>query len=117
MVRQWQDMIYQGHRSCSDLSDPLSEVRAGGDREVYPDFVAIAGGYRIRAERVTGPAQLEAAFIRMLADSGEPYLLDVIVEKEANVYPMIPAGATYRDIIMGDEDLKGLSEESQGSNV
>jgi acetolactate synthase-1/2/3 large subunit len=117
MVRQWQDMIYQGHRSCSDLSDPLSEVRAGGEREVYPDFVAIAGGYRIRAERVTGPEQLEAAFSRMLADPGEPYLLDVIVEKEANVYPMIPAGASYRDIIMGDEDLEGLSEESQGSNV
>jgi hypothetical protein len=34
-----------------------------------------------------------------------------------DVYPMIPAGATYRDIIMGDEDLEGLSKETQGSNV
>jgi acetolactate synthase-1/2/3 large subunit len=39
------------------------------------------------------------------------------VDKEANVYPMIPAGATYRDIIMDDEDLEGLSRDSQGSNV
>ena len=53
----------------------------------------------------------------MLADPAEPYLLDVIVDKEANVYPMIPAGATYRDIIMGDEDLDGLARDSQGSNV
>jgi len=35
----------------------------------------------------------------MLADPAEPYLLDVIVEAEENVYPMIPAGGSYRDII------------------
>jgi len=78
MVRQWQDMIYDGHRSCTGL---------------------------------------KAAFERLLANPDEPYLLDVIVEKEANVYPMIPAGATYRDIIMGDEDLIGTSKERQGSNI
>jgi acetolactate synthase-1/2/3 large subunit len=117
MVRQWQDMIYDGHRSNSDLSDPISEVKTDGERGVYPDFLAIAQGYRVRAERISAPEDLEAAFARMLADPDEPYLLDVIVEKEANVYPMIPAGATYRDIIMGDEDLEGLSKETQGSNV
>ena len=54
---------------------------------------------------------------RLLADPDEPYLLDVIVEPEANVYPMIPAGASYRDIIMSDDDLQDVSGESQGSNV
>ena len=117
MVRQWQDMIYDGHRSNSDLSDPISEVKARDVQDVYPDFLAIAQGYRVRAERVAAPEDLEAAFARMLADPDEPYLLDVIVEKEANVYPMIPAGATYRDILMSDEDLEGLSEETQGSNI
>ncbi len=117
MVRQWQDMIYDGHRSNSDLSDPISEVKARDVQDVYPDFPAIAQGYRVRAERVAAPEDLEAAFARMLADPDEPYLLDVIVEKEANVYPMIPAGATYRDIIMSDEDLEGLSKETQGSNI
>jgi len=117
MVRQWQDMIYDGHRSGSDLSDPMAEVKPSGEQGVYPDFLAIAQGYRVKAERVSSPAELEAAFTRMLADPDEPYLLDVIVEKEANVYPMIPAGATYRDIIMSDEDLKAISSESQGSNV
>jgi acetolactate synthase-1/2/3 large subunit len=52
----------------------------------------------------------------MLADPNEPYLLDVVVDFEANVYPMIPAGATYRDIIMGDADLT-RDKDAQGSNV
>jgi acetolactate synthase-1/2/3 large subunit len=117
MVRQWQDMIYDGHRSNSDLSDPISEVKVRDVQDVYPDFLAIAQGYRVRAERVAAPEDLEAAFARMLADPDEPYLLDVIVEKEANVYPMIPAGATYRDIIMSDEDLEDLLKETQGSNI
>jgi acetolactate synthase-1/2/3 large subunit len=117
MVRQWQDMIYDGHRSCSDLSDPLSEVKGEGEQGIYPDFLTIARGYRVKGERVTNPEDLRAAFERLLANPDEPYLLDVIVDKEANVYPMIPAGATYREIIMGDEDLAASSKETQGSNV
>ena len=117
MVRQWQDMIYDGHRSNSDLSDPISEVKGVAEEGVYPDFLAIAQGYRIRAERVSKFEDLESAFSRMLADPDEPYLLDVLVDKEANVYPMIPAGASYRDIIMGDQDLERSAKESQGSNV
>jgi acetolactate synthase-1/2/3 large subunit len=117
MVRQWQDMIYDGHRSCSDLSDPMSEVKAEGEQGVYPDFLTIAAGYRVKAERVSHPDELESAFERLLADPDEPYLLDVIVEQEANVYPMIPAGASYRDIIMGDEDLQDVLKESQGPNL
>jgi len=117
MVRQWQDMIYDGHRSCTDLSDPFSEVKGEVDHCVYPDFLSIAKGYRVEAERISNPESLKAAFGRMLADPNEPYLLDVIVEKEANVYPMIPAGATYKDIIMGDHDLDGISRNIQGSNI
>jgi acetolactate synthase-1/2/3 large subunit len=105
MVRQWQDMIYGGHRSNSDLSDPMSAVKGVEEKGVYPDFLAIAQGYRIKAERVSGFEDLELAFSRLLADPDEPSLLDLIVEKEENVYPMIPAGATYREIIMSDEDL------------
>jgi acetolactate synthase-1/2/3 large subunit len=117
MVRQWQDMIYNGHRSCSDLSDPMSEVKSVGETGIYPDFLAISQGYRVLAERVTEPDELRAAFERLLADPDEPYLLDIIVDKEANVYPMIPAGASYRDVIMCDEDLEGSDGQSQGSNV
>ncbi len=101
MVRQWQDMIYGGHRAESALGDPMAVKRAGDD--IYPDFVTIAAGYRVRAERVTAPGELEAAYTRLLADPDEPFLLDVVVEREQNVYPMIPAGGTYRDIILGPD--------------
>lgn len=102
MVRQWQDMIYGGHRAESSLGDPMAVKRAGDD-DIYPDFVTIAAGYRIAAERVRDPAALHDALTRMLADPHEPYLLDVIVEREQNVYPMIPAGGSYKDIILDDK--------------
>ena len=99
MVRQCQDMIYDGHRAESGMADPMA-VKAADEVDVYPDFPTIAAGYRVKAERVTRSEDLAAAYARMLADPAEPYLLDVIVEAEENVYPMIPAGGSYRDIIM-----------------
>jgi len=100
MVRQWQDMIYAGHRSGSAMADPSTAVKRNGEVDIYPDFVTIAAGYRVCAERVTQKAELKAAFARMMADPDEPFLLDVIVEREENVFPMIPAGGSYLDIIM-----------------
>ena len=117
MVRQWQDMIYEGNRACSDLSDPLMQVKPENEADIYPDFLAIASGYRVRAERVTEMDELAAAYERMLADPNEPWLLDVIVNADENVYPMIPAGASYRDIIMGDEELDAADKDNQGSNI
>ena len=102
MVRQWQDMIYDGNRVSSSLGDPSAVKR--NDDDIYPDFVTIAKGYRIAAERVTRLGELEAAYARMLADPDEPYLLDVIVAREENVYPMIPAGGSYKDIIFAPEE-------------
>lgn len=99
MVRQWQDMIYAGRRAGSALGDPMA-VKPAGEPDIYPDFVAIAAGYRVAAERVQSLGDLEGAYARMLADPSQPYLLDVIVDPEQNVYPMIPAGGTYRDIIL-----------------
>lgn len=99
MVRQWQDMIYAGHRAESSLSDPMA-VKNKDDIDIYPDFVTIAAGYRVTAERATSLEQLAGAYTRMLADPNEPYLLDVIVDREDNVFPMIPAGGTYKDIIL-----------------
>ncbi len=99
MVRQWQDMIYGGHRADSDLSDPTAVTRPG-ENAIYPDFVTIASGYRVQAARVTRSCELDAAFERLLRDPDEPYLLDLLVDREENVYPMIPAGSTYRDVIV-----------------
>ena len=116
MVRQWQDMIYDQNRASTDLSDPQATGRPG-QQSIYPDFVKIAAGYGIRAARVTVKADLETALKVLLEKNSEPYLLDVIVEREENVYPMIPAGATYKDIIMSAEDSISSNTTKQGSNI
>ena len=64
-----------------------------------PDFVAISSGYGIEAESVSTRAELGAALDRMLSHDG-PYLLHVAVEREENVFPMVPAGASIADIRM-----------------
>ena len=118
MVRQWQDMIYRGRRAQSSLGDPTNTVKRAGESDIYPDFPAIASGYRVKAERVLHRNDLRPAYERMMADPNEPYLLDIIVRPEENVYPMIPAGATYRDILMSDDDLKkDFPSDKQGSNI
>ena len=116
MVRQWQDMIYDRHRSATDLSDPGS-VKPSGETNVYPDFLKIAAGYGVPAQRVSRKEDLPAAYERLLADTNQAYLLDILVEREENVFPMIPAGGTYRDIIMNAEDLSKGSRDAQGSNI
>jgi acetolactate synthase I/II/III large subunit len=75
-------------------------VKRSDDDDIYPDFVTIAAGYRVKAERVRTRAELAAAYGRMLEDPTQPYLVDVIVDQEQNVYPMIPAGGSYKDIIL-----------------
>lgn len=117
MVRQWQDMIYSRNRACSDLSDPMTEVKSKQNKSIYPDFLMIAQGYGVKAERVTEKAELVDVFKRMLSDPNEPYLVDVIVESEENVYPMIPAGGSYHEIIMCSDDLFEGEDEQQGANI
>lgn len=116
MVRQWQDMIYSQNRASSNMTDPFN-VKPDGEPEIYPDFVQIANGYKIQAERVVHKEQLAGAYERMLADPKQPYLLDVVVEFEENVFPMIPAGGSYRDIIMNKDSLESVDNDSQGSNI
>lgn len=118
MVRQWQDMIYKGRRAESNLGDPTTAVKREGETDIYPDFLTIAHGYRVKAERVSRKEELRAAYERMLTNPDEPYLLDIIVRPEENVYPMIPAGATYKDIIMSEDDLKkDTGANKQGANI
>jgi acetolactate synthase-1/2/3 large subunit len=83
MVRQWQELFFDGR---------LSEVRMDN-----PDFVTIARGYRIPAESVSAREALDDALARMLAHAG-PYLLEVRVGPTDNVFPMIPAGASVSEV-------------------
>lgn len=115
MVRQWQDMIYNGRRAESDLSDPRAGSTQGCD--TYPNFSMIARGYRVESMRITLKSELVSALERLLRDPSEPFLLDVIVEAERNVYPMIPAGGSYKDVVLSDADVQAFDTSLQGDSV
>lgn len=83
MVRQWQQLFFDKRYASTEMTNP--------------DFVSIAKGYHIEANRVSKREDLDSALKTML-DSDEPYFLEVCVEKEANVFPMIPTGASVSDI-------------------
>ncbi|MEY8021727.1 biosynthetic-type acetolactate synthase large subunit [Muriicola sp. SD30] len=83
MVRQWQELFFERRYASTVMTNP--------------DFVKIAEGYHIKAQRVTERKNLKAAVQEMMA-SKEPYFLEVKVEKEDNVFPMIPSGASVSDI-------------------
>jgi len=103
MVVQWEDKFYQSNRGHTYLGDPQNP------HKVYPDFVAIAKGFNVPAERVTRKSELRPALERMLA-SKEPYVLDVIVPYTEHVLPMIPAGKTVREIIIEKDETRDLGD-------
>jgi acetolactate synthase I/II/III large subunit len=92
MVVQWEDKFYQSNRGHTYLGDPENM------KAIYPDFVKIAHGFNVPAERVMYKKDLRAALQRML-DSKEPYVLDVIVPYTEHVLPFVPAGKTVADMI------------------
>jgi acetolactate synthase-1/2/3 large subunit len=91
MVVQWEDRFFEGNRGHTYLG-------AGHEDEPYPDFVALAQGFRAGARRVSRKEDLDAALEEMLESTG-PYVLDVLVPYQEHVLPMIPSGQTVRDII------------------
>ena len=83
MVRQWQQLFFDRRYASTEMTNP--------------DFVTIAKGYHIPAQKVTERKDLAAAIEEMINAEG-PYFLEVGVEKEANVFPMIPTGASLNEI-------------------
>ncbi|MEP7095167.1 MAG: biosynthetic-type acetolactate synthase large subunit, partial [Flavobacterium sp.] len=83
MVRQWQELFFD-YRYASTVM-------------INPNFCAIAEGYYIKSKKVTKREDLDAAVAEMMA-SKDSYFLEVMVEKENNVFPMIPTGASVSDI-------------------
>lgn len=85
MVRQWQQLFFDKRYSFTDISGP--------------DLVKLADAYNIPAQRVNERKDLKEAISTMLKHKG-PYLLEVEVEKEENVFPMVPSGAGVSDMIL-----------------
>lgn len=83
MVRQWQQMFFDKRYSFTELDNP--------------DFIKIAEAYNIQAQKVTERGDLQEAIEDMLIHDG-PYFLEVVVEKEDNVFPMIATGCSVEEV-------------------
>ncbi len=83
MVRQWQELFFDRRYASTVMTNP--------------DFITIAKGYHFKTKLVTKREELADAVAEMLA-SKESYFLEVRVEKEGNVFPMIPTGASVSEI-------------------
>jgi len=87
MVRQWQEMFFDERYSFTKMKNP--------------DFIAIAKAYGIEGKEVSERAELDTAIAEMLKDD-KPYLLVANVEMKGMVYPMVPAGGSVTNILLGE---------------
>ncbi len=83
MVRQWQQLFFDRRYSFTEMENP--------------DFVKLGEAFHIPSARVSERGDVDAAISKMLESEG-PYLLEVMVEKEDNVFPMVPTGAAVSEI-------------------
>ena len=83
LVRQWQEMFFDKRYASTEMTNP--------------NFVKIAEGYSINSKKINKRSELSAA-IKELINSKDSYFLEIEVEKEGNVFPMIPTGYTVSDI-------------------
>lgn len=90
MVRQWQQMFFDRRYSFTDIQNP--------------DFVQIAKGYGISGEKIEDRSQLDQAMDQWLNSEGSS-LLEVVVEKEDNVFPMMPTGASVSEVLLSEVEL------------
>ena len=87
MVRQWQELFYKERYSETFMQNP--------------DFIKIADAYGIEARKVVNREDLDNAIAEMFEYEGA-YLLEVEVETKGMVYPMVPAGGSVSNIILGN---------------
>lgn len=83
MVRQWQELFFECRYSCTEMHNP--------------NFIKISEGYGIRARKVVNRFELNEALDEML-EAKEAYLLEIVVEKQHKVFPMIPSGASVSEV-------------------
>lgn len=85
MVRQWQELFHEKRYSATEMANP--------------DFIKLAEAYRIPAKKVVDRAELIDSLMQLL-ESDTSYFLEVVVGKEDNVFPMVPAGAGVSEILL-----------------
>jgi acetolactate synthase-1/2/3 large subunit len=85
MVRQWQQLFFDRRYSFTEMKNP--------------DFITIAKGYGITGKKITERKDLQESLFEML-ESKEAYILEVVVENEDNVFPMVATGASVSEITL-----------------
>ena len=104
MVRQWQELLHGGRYSESYM-------------ESLPDFVKLAEAFGSTGLRCTDPDKVDDCIKEMLATKG-PVVVDMIVDKAENVFPMVPSGAAHNEMLLGDEtDDSGPKVTSDGLSL
>ena len=98
MVRQWQELTYESRYSNS-YSDSL------------PDFVALAEAYGWKGIRISHLDELDAGIAAMLAHDG-PVMVDCMVSKDANCFPMIPSGAAHTEMLLYGDVHAGTLDDA-----
>ena len=93
MVRQWQQLLH-GERYSHSWSESL------------PDFAKLAEAFGAKGAKVDSPKDLDDAIMAMIDYDG-PYILDVLVEKHENCFPMIPSGKPHNEMLLGDASTEG----------
>jgi acetolactate synthase-1/2/3 large subunit len=89
MVRQWQSLFYEGRYSHTDIS-------------LQPDFVKVAEAYGAVGIRVKDMNEVDDALRQALQVTDRPVVIDFWVDREANVYPMVPPGGSLNNMLGGD---------------
>jgi acetolactate synthase-1/2/3 large subunit len=101
MVRQWQEMFYNKRYSAVMMSQqdrPQNERIEGRPAKYLPDFVMLAEAHGACATRVTRPAEVVPALQKAFA-SPRPWVIECMVSPDANVYPIIPPGASLTEMV------------------
>ncbi len=97
MVRQWQDLSYEGRRSETYSS-------------ALPDFVALAEAYGIKGMLLDDPKKLDSSIQEMVDHEG-PVLMDCRIAKIENVFPMVPAGAAHNEMMLSGDGISGPKDD------
>ena len=100
MVRQWQELLH-GSRYSESYSDGL------------PDFIKLAESYGITGLRATDPNDVDDVIKQMIETPG-PVMIDMVVTKEENCFPMIPGGAAHNEIVLGIGDQQEQKQSEEG---
>lgn len=100
MVRQWQELLHGGR---------YSESYSAG----LPDFIKLAEAYGMTGLRATQPDQVDDVIKQMLETPG-PVIVDMVVSKEENCFPMIPGGAAHNEIMLGLNDRQEQTQSEDG---